>query len=118
MQARQDYTAVRRHLAFSTAERQDALVRTTLTLDPDVADRLQREVRRSGKSIEIVVNEALRIGLGAEEKPRSPSHFRICAFVDGFQPDIDLERMNQLADEMEAESVARKHAASMNPPSR
>lgn len=85
------------------------MVRTTLTLDADVADRLQRAVRRSGKSLKGVVNEALRIGLGAEEKPSPPSHFRIRAFVDGLQPGIDPDRMNQLADEMEAAAVARKH---------
>jgi hypothetical protein len=85
-------------------------MRTTLTLDADVADRLHSVVRRSGKSLKGVVNEALRSGLGLTEKPVKPSRFRVRAFVDGLQPGIDPEKMNQLADEIEAEEVARKHA--------
>lgn len=85
-------------------------MRTTLTLDADVADRLQRVVRRSGKSLKGVVNEALRTGLGLTENPVEPSPFRIRAFVDGLQPGIDPEKMTQLADEIETEELARKHA--------
>ncbi|HXO42595.1 MAG TPA: DUF2191 domain-containing protein [Thermoanaerobaculia bacterium] len=85
-------------------------MRTTLTLDTDVADRLQLVVRRSGKSLKGAVNEALRLGLGLTEKPVEPSRFRIRAFVDGLQPAIDPEKMNRLADESEAEELARKHA--------
>jgi hypothetical protein len=46
-------------------------VRTTLTLDDDVARRLQGEVRRSGKSFKEVVNETLRVGLSGRRKPRA-----------------------------------------------
>ena len=85
-------------------------MRTTLTLDADVADRLRREVRRSGKNLKSVVNEALRTGLGLTQEPIGPSRFRIRALVDGLQPGIDPEKMNQLEDEIEAEELARKHA--------
>ncbi len=82
------------------------MMRTTLILDADVADRLQRMVRRSGKSLKGVVNEALRTGLGLAEKPEGPSRFRIRTFVDGLQPGIDPEEMNQMADEIEAAELA------------
>jgi len=85
-------------------------MRTTLTLDPDVAERLTRAVRRSGKGLKGVVNEALRIGLGMAEKPAQPTQFRIQSFVDGLLPGIDPDKMNQLVDELEAEELARKHA--------
>ena len=45
-------------------------MRTTLTLDADVAARLQR-LRRSGRSLREVVNDALRHGLDAIESPPS-----------------------------------------------
>ncbi len=46
-------------------------MRTTLTLDPDVAVRLERLRRRRDARFKDVVNDALREGLRAmEEKPR------------------------------------------------
>lgn len=46
-------------------------MRTTLTLDPDVAARLKRLRQRRAARFKDVVNEALREGLRAlEEKPR------------------------------------------------
>ena len=40
-------------------------MRTTLTLDDDVASQLKREVRKSGESFKQVVNRFLRAGLVA-----------------------------------------------------
>jgi hypothetical protein len=45
-------------------------VRTTLTLDDDVARRLKAEMRRSGKPFRTVVNEYLRSALSS--RPRGP----------------------------------------------
>lgn len=45
-------------------------MRTTLTLDEDVARQLQRESRRSGKSFKEAVNHFLRLGLSAARKPQ------------------------------------------------
>jgi hypothetical protein len=45
-------------------------VRTTLTLDDDVARQLQQETRRSGKSFKEAVNHFLRLGLSAARKPQ------------------------------------------------
>ena len=45
-------------------------MRTTLTLDDDVARQLQRETRRSGKSFKEAVNHFLRLGLSAARKPQ------------------------------------------------
>jgi hypothetical protein len=43
-------------------------VRTTLTLDDDVAKLLRRELRRSGTSLKAAVNHFLRLGLMASGK--------------------------------------------------
>lgn len=45
-------------------------MRTTLTLDEDVAERLKAEVRRSEKPFRTVVNEFLRLGLSSRPKGR------------------------------------------------
>jgi len=47
-------------------------VRTTLTLDEDVAKLLEKEVRRSGNSFKQTVNHFLRLGLTAKQPARKP----------------------------------------------
>lgn len=42
-------------------------MRTTLTLDPDVAVRIKRDAARADLSIKQLVNDALRMGLAARE---------------------------------------------------
>lgn len=83
-------------------------MRTTLTLDRDVADRLEREMRRSGKGMKATINEALRAGFGVSSKPVKPPPFKVKARSLGLKPGIDRDKMNQLLDDLEAEEVARK----------
>lgn len=83
-------------------------MRTTLTLDRDVADRVKMEIRKSGKAMKAVVNDALRRGLGLAGKAVRPKHFEVLPHAFGFKPGIDLDRLNQLADELESEETARK----------
>lgn len=85
-------------------------MRTTLTLDTDVAQRVQQEIRRSGKGMKAVVNEALRAGLGLEGRRRALPPFAVEPHAFGFRPGVDLDRLNQLADELEAEETAKKLA--------
>jgi hypothetical protein len=82
-------------------------VRTTLTLERDVAERLVREVRRTGKSLKATVNEALRLGLGLGGKPQRTPPFKVEPHAFGFAPGVDLDRLNQLVDEMDAQETAR-----------
>ena len=55
-------------------------MRTTLTLDPDVAAALERRREAKGVSLKVAVNEALRHGLRAldapPEKPERPYRIR------------------------------------------
>jgi len=46
-------------------------MRTTLTLDADVAVTLKRVQARNGMSLKAAVNEALRRGLADLERPRA-----------------------------------------------
>jgi len=83
-------------------------MRTTLTLEPDVARRLELEMKRSGDGMKTVVNRALRVGLSMTDKPVEPPPFRVTPHAFGFRPGTDLDRLNQLADELEVEEAARK----------
>ena len=85
-------------------------MRTTLTIDSDVERLLQREMRRTSKSMKAVVNDALRAGLGMQGKPARARRFKVEPHAFGFKPGVDIDRLNQLVDEMEAEEIARKLA--------
>ena len=87
-----------------------SFMRTTLTIDPDVEQLLQREMRRTKRSMKAVVNDALRIGLGMRnESPRVPP-FKVESHAFGFKPGTDSDGLNQLVDEMETDEFARKQA--------
>ena len=83
-------------------------MRTTLTLEADVAARLRQETRRSGKHFKTVVNEALRLGLGLAGKTVRAPRFEVRPHAFGFKPGVDLDRVNQLVDELESDETARR----------
>jgi hypothetical protein len=83
-------------------------VRTTLTLEPDVAERLRQEMRRSGKGLKETVNDAMRLGLGVSGKRSRPPRFVVRPHAFGFRPGIDLDRLNQLSDELAVREAVRK----------
>ena len=82
-------------------------MRTTLTLEPDVAQKLKRRIKETGISLKAAVNEALRRGLAAPEVRRK-SKFRVEPHPCRFKPGIDLDKMNQLVDELDAEAARDK----------
>jgi plasmid stability protein len=77
-------------------------VRTTLTLDEDVAARLKAETRRSGRSFKETVNELLRRGLatGPGTRPRAP--FKVVARDLGqLRPGLSLDNVADLLEQTE-----------------
>ena len=81
-------------------------MRTTLTLDSDVAEQVLREIRRTKKTLKAVVNEGLRRGLGGGAPPKE--RFVVHADRMGLRAGHDPDRMNQLLDEMESAEAVRK----------
>ena len=82
-------------------------MRTTLTLDEDVAKQLRELSRRSGESFKEVVNTTLRRGLGGEKAVRRLPRFEVKPKACGFRPGVDVLRLNQLNDELELGLVAK-----------
>jgi Ribbon-helix-helix protein, copG family len=80
----------------------------TVTLEPDVAERIEQEARRAGKPAQAVVNEALRTRLGLKGQGGAPAPFRVEPHDFGFAAGLDLDKMNQLADDLEAAVAAQK----------
>jgi hypothetical protein len=52
-------------------------MRTTLTLDDDVAARLQAEARRTGRPFKTVVNERLRMALAQSAVVQKRKPFKV-----------------------------------------
>ena len=85
-------------------------MRTTLTIDSDIADYLRQQSRLHGKSFKQVVNETLRRGMSpsVNERPRKP--FKVRPFSSEFAPGVDRLKLNQLNDELEVEDFLRESA--------
>lgn len=85
----------------------DARMRTTLTLEPEVAEKIRAEAALGKRTFKEIVNRALKLGLGIDKgKPEMP--FEIITFTSGFQAGIDPEKLQQFLDEEEALSYLNK----------
>ena len=81
----------------------DAYVRTTLTLDPDVARLVDEAAHRARTSRKQVINDALRRELSQPPSRQEPYH--LAAHEATLQPGLDLAGFNRLADELEDEAI-------------
>ncbi len=77
----------------------DVSVRTTLTLDDDVAHLVAEEARSSRRPYRLVVNEALRAGL--RSRASSPSPFVVTPRYMGLHPGFDTDDVEGLLDGIE-----------------
>ena len=79
-------------------------MRTTLTLDDDVAVRLKTTVKTRRLPLKAVVNEALRAGLAAMEK-RAPAHrpYRTTGFNLGASLIGSLDNIEEVVSRVEGE---------------
>jgi len=74
-------------------------MRTTLTLDDDVATRLQAEARRSGLSFKTVVNEHLRAALAQRRASKAPPPFCVePRYLGGPLPGLSYDNVGALLD--------------------
>lgn len=77
-------------------------MRTTLTLDDDVAARLQAEARRTGRPFKVVVNEYLRAGLAQRRTAKGLPPFRIEARnMGGPTPGLSYDDIGALLETVE-----------------
>jgi hypothetical protein len=77
-------------------------MRTTLTLDEDVAAKLKAEMRRSGKSFKDTVNEFLRLAINMKAQPPSRRRFRVKARDLGrLCPGLGLDSVSDLLEQLE-----------------
>ena len=76
-------------------------MRTTLTLDPDLAKKLKDLAHRRGQSFKQTLNEVVRRGLAAQGERPKRQRYTLTPHRGGFRPGIDPAKLNQLLDELE-----------------
>ena len=81
-------------------------MRTTLTIDDDLAGLLKRHARERGIPFKEAVNRTIRAGLGEVVARRKGAAPRTVSHSFGLKPGIDPDKLGQLADELEAEAFA------------
>ena len=77
-------------------------MRTTLTLDDDVATKLKAESRRAGRSFRDVVNETLRSGLAQRRASAPRQNFKVTTRDLGdLRPGLSLDNVAELIEQVE-----------------
>lgn len=83
-------------------------MRTTLTLDPDVAKLLEEEAHRRRLPWKQVVNDAIRRGLGAGKQSRKEKRYHVTPHKTTLRAGIEPTAFNKLVDELEDEATLKK----------
>lgn len=81
-------------------------MRTTVTLDPDVAARLQRLAAERGTSFKATINATLRAGLEVGATTSAP--YREVTRALRVRPGVDLTKALRLVSALEDEETVRK----------
>ncbi len=84
------------------------MMRTTLTIDDQLAELLQQRVRETGNSFKQVVNDTLKKGLFAAENSEQQAYVLKTQHMGELLPGTFLNKINQVADELEDEAIVAK----------
>lgn len=77
-------------------------MRTTVTLEDDVAAKLKAEARRTGKPFKTVLNECLRVALSSGRGRARVAPFRIePRDLGALRPGLSLDNVAELLDLVE-----------------
>jgi Ribbon-helix-helix protein, copG family len=83
-------------------------MRTTVTLDADLAAKLRALARERGVSFKEALNSTLRRGLTTGGGGSSNRRYRLDSRRLGLRPGVDLEHALRLASELEDAETIRK----------
>ena len=77
------------------------MMRTTLTLDDDVFQRVREEMRCSGQSLKATVNDLLRLALAKRAEPRRTEPFEVESRSLGLRPGLSYDNVAELLETAE-----------------
>jgi hypothetical protein len=81
-------------------------MRTTVTLDEDVAAKLKQTARERGVSFKAVLNDAVRDGLSGQAHAARP--YQMPTYNMRVRTGVNLDKALRLADELEDAEIIRK----------
>lgn len=81
----------------------DDSMRTTLTLDDDLARVLKQRARLLDQPFKQVVNDTLRRGLSQASSNAARQPFRVRTFSSAYAPGIDPLRLSDIANDLDDE---------------
>ena len=77
-------------------------MRTTLTIDDDIAVKLKTEAKRAkDKTFKEIVNETLRLGLLARKELKQPPEFRVKSRRMGYRKALNYDNIGELLEQIE-----------------
>jgi hypothetical protein len=79
-------------------------MRTTLTLDEDVAAKIDEHLRKRGGTFKDTVNDLLRAGLQAGSETKKVKRFKAKARALGRRTGIDYDNIGDLLEHIEGSS--------------
>jgi hypothetical protein len=80
-------------------------MRTTITLDADVAEKAKAVVKSSGRPFKEVINDALRTGLERVGRPTKQKPYRTRPHDMGLRPGIELDNIQELLSQVEGDAA-------------
>jgi hypothetical protein len=83
-------------------------MRTTVVLEPELAERLREHSEKERISFKKAVNEALKAGLETLESRKPGKPFRVEPHSFKFKPGVDPNKLNQLAGQLEDQEIVKK----------
>lgn len=76
-------------------------MRTTLTLDDDVASLLKKEMRRTGAPLKVTVNALLRSGLASPSSRPKPKPFKVTPIDLELPEGVNLDKTSAILEALE-----------------
>ncbi len=71
-------------------------MRTTLTIDPDIAAKARRAVSQTGMPFKTVINQALRVGLDEVLSPQEGRPYRTIPRPMGLKDGLSYDNISEL----------------------
>lgn len=82
-------------------------MRTTVTIEDDLAIAIEEIRKRDGLSFKAALNQVIRLGVQAKAAPPKAKKYRTPTRAMGLKPGVDPTRLNTLVDDLDSDDFNR-----------